>query len=79
MMYKENKWNLVKKEEMDTVYNHKEDLIIEWFNLNKEPDLIKYFERYMNLKDDKLTAESIQEEYKLLMFNNRDVVNKITR
>jgi len=79
MMYKENKWNLVKKEEMDTVYNHKEDLIIEWFNLNKEPDLIKYFERYMNLKDDKLTSDSIQEEYKLLMFNNRDVVNKITR
>jgi len=76
MMYKENKWNLVKKEEMDTVYNHKEDLIIEWFNLNKEPDLIKYFERYMNLKDDKVTSDSIQEEYKLLMFNNRDVVNK---
>jgi len=76
MMYKENKWNLVKKEEMDAVYNHKEDLIIEWFNLNKDPDLIKYFERYMDLKEDKPTAESIQEEYKLLMFNNRDVVNK---
>ena len=43
MMYKENKWNLVKKEEMDSVYNHKEDLIIEWFNLNKDPELMKYF------------------------------------
>lgn len=74
MMYKENKWNLVTKEEMDSVYNHKEDLIIEWFNLNKDPDLIKYFERYMNLKDDKPTVETIQEEYKLLLFNNRDLI-----
>jgi hypothetical protein len=74
MMYKENKWNLVKKEEMESVYNHKEDLIIEWFNLNKDPDLIKYFERYMNLKDDKPTVDRIQEEYKLLLFNNKDLI-----
>ena len=77
MMYKENKWNLVKKEEMDSVYNHKEDLIIEWFNLNKDPELIKYFERFMDLKEDKPTVDAIQEEYKLLLFNNRYVVNKI--
>jgi len=77
MMYKENKWNLVKKEEMDSVYNHKEDLIIEWFNLNKDPELMKYFERFMDLKEDKPTVDAIQEEYKLLLFNNRDVVNKI--
>jgi hypothetical protein len=74
MMYKENKWNLVKKEEMDTVYNQKEDLIIEWFNEHKEPELIKYFERYMNLKDDKSTVDAIQEEYKLLLFNNKDLI-----
>jgi len=74
MMYKENKWNLVTKEEMESVYNHKEDLIIEWFNLNKDPDLIKYFERYMNLKEDKPTVDTIQEEYKLLLFNNRDLI-----
>ena len=74
MMYKENKWNLVKKEEMDSVYNHKEDLIIEWFNLNKDPDLLKYFERFMDLKEDKPTADAIQEEYKLLLFNNRNLI-----
>jgi hypothetical protein len=71
MMYKENKWNLVKKEEMDSVYNHKEDLIIEWFNLNKDPELMKYFERFIDLKEDKPTAEAVQEEYKLMLFNNR--------
>ena len=71
MMYKENKWNLVKKEEMDSVYNHKEDLIIEWFNLNKDPELMKYFERFIDLKEDKSTADAVQEEYKLMLFNNR--------
>ena len=74
MMYKENKWNLVKKEEMDSVYNHKEDLIIEWFNLNKDPELIKYFERFVDLKEDKPTAEAVQEEYKLMLFNNRTLI-----
>jgi hypothetical protein len=74
MMYKENKWNLVKKEEMDSVYNHKEDLIIEWFNLNKDPELMKYFERFMDLKEDKPTVDAIQEEYKLLLFNNRNLI-----
>ena len=74
MMYKENKWNLVKKEEMDSVYNHKEDLIIEWFNLNKDPELMKYFERFIDLKEDKPTAEAVQEEYKLMLFNNRTLI-----
>ena len=77
MMYKGNKWNLVTKEEMESVYNHKEDLIIEWYNLNKDPELMKCFQKYMNLKEDKPTADAIQEEYKLLLFNNRDVANKI--
>jgi hypothetical protein len=77
MMYKENKWNLVKKEEMDSVYNHKEDLIIEWFNLNKDPELMKYFERFIDLKEDKPTVDAVQEEYKLMLFNNRDIANKI--
>ena len=36
--------------------------------------MIKYFERYMNLKEDKPTVETIQEEYKLLLFNNRDLI-----
>ena len=76
MMYKENKWNLVKKDEMESVYNHKEELIIEWFNANKDADLIKSFEKYMNLKEDKPTIDAVQEEYKLLMFNNKDVVRK---
>ena len=74
MMYKENKWNLVKKEEMDSVYNHKEDLIIEWFNLNKDPELMRYFERFIDLKEDKPTAEAVQEEYKLMLFNNRTLI-----
>ena len=74
MMYKENKWNLVKKEEMDSVYNHKEDLIIEWFNLNKDPELMKYFERFIDLKEDKPTVDAVQEEYKLLLFNNRTLI-----
>ena len=74
MMYKGNKWNLVTKEEMESVYNHKEDLIIEWYNLNKDPELMKCFQKYMNLKEDKPTVDAIQEEYKLLLFNNRNLI-----
>ena len=29
---------------------------------------------YMNLKEDTITMETVQEEYKLLLFNNRDLI-----
>ena len=74
MMYQDNKWTLTNKDELNTVYNHKEDLIEEWFNLNKDPEMEKFFNRYIELKDDKITMETVQEEYKLLMFNNRDLI-----
>jgi len=74
MMYQDNKWTLTNKDELNTVYNHKEDLIEEWFNINKDPEMEKFFNRYVELKDDKITMETVQEEYKLLMFNNRDLI-----
>ena len=74
MMYQDNKWTLTNKDELNTVYNHKEDLIEEWFNINKDPEMEKFFNRYIELKDDKITMETVQEEYKLLMFNNRDLI-----
>ena len=55
MMYQDNKWTLTNKDELNTVYNHKEDLIEEWFNLNKDPEMEKFFNRYIELKDDKIT------------------------
>jgi uncharacterized UPF0160 family protein len=74
MMYQDNKWTLTNKDELNTVYTHKEDLIEEWFNLNKDPEMEKFFNRYVELKDDKITMETVQEEYKLMMFNNRDLI-----
>ena len=40
----------------------------------KDPEMEKFFNRYVELKDDKITMETVQEEYKLLMFNNRDLI-----
>jgi hypothetical protein len=74
MMYQDNKWTLTNKDELNTVYTHKEDLIEEWFNINKDPEMEKFFNRYVELKDDKITMDTVQEEYKLLMFNNRDLI-----
>jgi hypothetical protein len=74
MMYQDNKWTLTNKDELNTVYNHKEDLIEEWFNINKDPEMEKFFNRYVELKDDKITMDTVQEEYKLLLFNNRDLI-----
>jgi len=74
MMYQDNKWTLTNKDELNTVYNHKEDLIEEWFNIKKDPEMEKFFNRYVELKDDKITMDTVQEEYKLLMFNNRDLI-----
>jgi uncharacterized UPF0160 family protein len=57
MMYQDNKWTLTNKDELNTVYNHKEDLIEEWFNIKKDPEMEKFFNRYVELKDDKIVHD----------------------
>ena len=74
MMYKDNKWMLTDKAQLGSVYDDKEEMIEEWYNENKDSEMIKYFNRYLNLKEDDKEMQLIKEEMKLMMFNNKNLI-----
>ena len=74
MMYKDNKWMLTDKTQLGSVYDDKEELIKEWFNEKNDSEMIKYFNRYLNLKEDDKEMQLINEEIKLMMFNNKNLI-----
>jgi hypothetical protein len=62
------------KAQLGSVYDDKEEMIEEWFNENKDSEMIKYFNRYLNLKEDDKEMQLIKEEMKLMMFNNKNLI-----
>ena len=74
MIYQNNKWNLTNKNELDSVYDDKELMIDQWIEENKDPEMEKFFNRYLDLKKDDKTMQMITDEIKLLMFNNKNLI-----
>ena len=75
MVYEDGNWKLkYKNEEIDKIYDDKEDLIVDWLEIHKDCELQKNFEKYLKLKDDDKNFKSLQEEIKMLMYNNKNIV-----
>ena len=74
MMYKDNKWILVNKEELESIYQDKERLIENWMeeNDNKDPQLIEKFNKYLKMDENKL--KEVYDDVKLMMFNNKSLI-----
>jgi hypothetical protein len=74
MMYKDNKWILVNKEELESIYQDKERLIENWMeeNDNKDPQLIEKFNKYLKMDENKL--KEVYDDVKLMMFNNKNLI-----
>jgi len=74
MMYKDNKWILVNKEELESIYQDKERLIENWMeeNENKDPQLIEKFNKYLKMDENKL--KEVYDDVKLMMFNNKSLI-----
>jgi hypothetical protein len=74
MVYQNKKWTLTNKEHLDRVYDDNETLIEQWVEENKDPEMEKFFKRYVNLKKDDKTMQMVTDEIKLLMFNNKNLI-----
>ena len=74
MVYQNNKWNLTNKKELDGLYDDKEFMIDQWIEENKDPEMVKFFKRYLDLKKDDKTMQMITDEIKLMMFNNKNLI-----
>ena len=74
MIYENDKWILKSKNVLDQMYEDKELMIEEWIQETRDPEMSKFYNRYLDLKKDEKTIEMIQEEIKLFLFNQKELV-----
>ena len=74
MIYENDKWILKSKNVLDQMYEDKELMIEEWIQETADPEMSRFYNRYLDLKKDEKTIEMIQEEIKLFLFNQKDLV-----
>jgi len=74
MIYQNNKWVLTNKDKLDRLYDDKENMIDDWIQENNEPEMAKFFNKYLVLKKDDKTMQMITDEIKLMMFNNKNLI-----
>jgi hypothetical protein len=75
MVYEGNKWILKNKTEtIDTLYTDKEMMLEEWMNDNEEPEMRKFFDRYMTNVKVKSTMDDINDQLKLMLYNKKDLI-----
>jgi hypothetical protein len=75
MVYNNGNWELkCKKDALNRLYDDNEQIIENWIELNNDPQMKKFFDRYLNMKDKEL--KHIYEEIKLLMHNKRNMIEK---
>jgi protein-arginine kinase activator protein McsA len=74
MIYQNNKWVLTNKDKLDRLYDDKENMIDDWIQENNDPEMTKFFNRYLDLKKDDKTMQMITDEIKLMMFNNKNLI-----
>lgn len=75
MFYEGNKWTLKNKTDtIDKIYTDKENMIEEWVNDKDEPEMRRFFDKYMTkIKEDE-TMKDIDEQLKLMLYNKKELL-----
>ena len=82
MLYDGDKWILKDRDEAITRMIDEKDIILEqkleeWIeNGNEYPTIMNKFKRYIDKKENNKVLNKIKEEIKLILFNNRNVIEK---
>ena len=72
MIYDGSNWTMKNKNtELIKLYDDKEIILEEWLEENKYPELKDKFIKYLNNKENDDTMNMIKEEIKLMMYNNK--------
>ena len=75
MIYEGNKWILKNKTDaIDTLYTDKELMLEEWMNDNDEPEMRKFFDKYMTNVKEKSTMDDINDQLKLMLYNKKNLL-----
>ena len=81
MVYDGDKWDTLNREEIiEDMINNKEcliqDRVEDWLENGKNyPIIMRKFERYLEKKEKDVVLNKIKEEIRLMLFNNRNMIN----
>jgi hypothetical protein len=72
-------WNIKNKNELDYMYDEKEMMLEQWLDeeQHKYPELKEKFNRYLHNKEDDDTLNMIKEDIKLMMYNNKGMIQAV--
>jgi hypothetical protein len=75
MFYEGNKWTLKNKTDtIDKLYTDKENMLEEWVNDKDEPEMRKFFDKYMTKMKENDTMKDINEQLKLMLYNKKELL-----
>jgi len=75
MCYEGNKWTLKNKTDtIDKLYTDKENMLEEWVNDKDEPDMRRFFDKYMTKMKEAATMNDINEQLKLMLYNKKELL-----
>ena len=79
LMVYDGNWNIKNKNELDYMYDEKEMMLEQWLTdeQHKYPELKEKFERYLHNKEDDDTLNMIKEDIKLMMYNNKGMIQAV--
>ena len=78
MVYNEEQWDLCNQENIiNELINNNEIVLEEWLDHGDEkyPKAMEKFQKYLELKEEDGVVDKIKEEIKLMLYNNRKLVN----
>ena len=76
LVYEGGNWVLTNKNDaIDKLYGEKELMLEEWLEEHKDPEMQNFFDKYMTNKKKGDTIDMINEEIRLMMYNNKQIVN----
>jgi hypothetical protein len=74
MCYEGDKWILQNKTDtIDKLYTDKENMLEEWVNDKDEPEMRKFFDKYMTKMKESATMEDINQQLKLMLYNKKEL------
>ena len=82
MVYDGDKWDTLNRDEIiENMINDREcliqDRVEDWLENGKNyPIIMRKFERYLEKKEKDVVLNKIKEEIRLMLFNNRNMINK---
>ena len=75
MCYEGDKWTLKNKTDtIDKLYTDKENMLEEWVNHKDEPEMRRFFDKYMTKMKESDTMHDINEQLKLMLYNKKELL-----